>query len=57
MGKLLKAIAADYNTKTNPSEKFKAVYVPKDTTVFFECTIVGFLDEAYGKYGKDGSDG
>ena len=57
MGKLLMAIAADYNTKTNPSEKFKAVYVPDDTTVFFECTIVGFLDEAYGKYGKDGSDG
>ena len=56
MGNLLRAMATDYNTKTDPSDKFKAATVPTRALVFFECTIKGFLEEAYGKYGKDDSD-
>ena len=56
VGNLLNAMAAEYNKLTEASAKDYAPIVPKLTQVTFNCKVVGFLDGAYGKYGKDDGD-
>ena len=56
MGNLLRAMAAEYNSKTSPDWKDQAAIPPVDATVFLECKIVDFLANSYGKYANNDTD-
>ena len=56
MGNLLRAMAADFNNKTDPVWRLQAQYTSTFATVILECKVVGFLDGSYGKYAHDDSE-